>query len=690
MDQVTADAPKDGQLVDRKLSQAVLEAIDNLQEVFVLFDRDDRIVLANRLWRERNAGIEEFTRRGVRFEDYIRAVARAGLSPRAAGREQKWVAERMERHRNPGPSFEIQRQGGTWFLVREQRLPDGGIVITGVDITERRRAEQALQRSEARFKDFAEAASDWFWEQDADLRFTAMSPEVYTKTGLSTDDHLGKTRRETQPLGVSEEQWRQHDADLTARRPFRDFRFHRINPAGGVRHISVSGKPLFDAEGRFTGYRGIGRDITAEVVAKEREASAERRFAEAIEAMSDGFILTDEEGRLVTCNARYRELFPGLDDVLAPGTPFETVLRAAAGQGQIADAIGREEDWLSEHLAAHRDSHRHLTEQRLADGKWILIHESRTREGGVVGIRTDITELKRAEDRVRTLSHAVEQSPAPVMITDPQGRIEYVNRKFVELTGYSSEEALGRNARFLRSDRTPPETYDELWKTVLAGEQWQGELQNSTKDGRPYWENLLVSPIKSESGDIVHVLALMEDISPRKELEEHLLRQATFDPVTGLPNRALVLDRLSQALAQVRRRDMRAALLFVDLDGFKQVNDTHGHEAGDRVLEEAAARMSDCVREPDTVGRLGGDEFAVILPNVDGVDSAEVVARKILAVFDQPFRVDRHHLRLSASIGVSVSPRHGEDPKTLMRNADAAMYRVKAGGRNGVQVYDPS
>ena len=276
------------------------------------------------------------------------------------------------------------------------------------------------------------------------------------------------------------------------------------------------------------------------------------------------------------------------------------------------------------------------------------------------------------------------------MITDPQGRIEYVNRKFVELTGYSSEEALGRNARFLRSDRTPPETYDELWKTVLAGEQWQGELQNSTKDGRPYWENLLVSPIKSESGDIVHVLALMEDISPRKELEEHLLRQATFDPVTGLPNRALVLDRLSQALAQVRRRDMRAALLFVDLDGFKQVNDTHGHEAGDRVLEEAAARMSDCVREPDTVGRLGGDEFAVILPNVDGVDSAEVVARKILAVFDQPFRVDRHHLRLSASIGVSVSPRHGEDPKTLMRNADAAMYRVKAGGRNGVQVYDPS
>ena len=688
MDEMTGDAPKDGQ-VDRDLLRAILEAIDSLQEVFVLFDRDDRIVHANRLWRERNAEIEEFTRRGVRFEDYLRAVARAGLAPPAEGREQAWIAERMEQHRNPGPSFEVQRQGGNWYRVREQRLPDGGIVVTGVDITERRRAEQALQRSEERFKDFTEVASDWLWEQDTDLRFTALSPEMYTKTGLSTDDYLGKTRRETQPLGVSEERWCQHDADLAARRPFRGFRFHRINPAGRVHHVSVSGKPLFDAGGRFTGYRGVGRDITSEVVAMEREASAEQRFTVAIEAMSDGFILLDRDGRLVACNERYKDLFPGLDDLLVPGTPFESVLRAAAERGQIADAIGREEEWLCEHLAAYRDPRRSLSEQHLADGRWILIHTSRTGDGAVA-IRTDITELKRAEGRVRTLSHAVEQSPAPVMITDPQGRIEFVNRKFVELTGYSSEEAVGRNPRFLRSGHTPPETYDELWKTVLAGEHWQGELQNSTKDGRPYWENLLISPIKSESGEIVHFLALMEDISPRKELEQHLLRQATFDPVTGLPNRALVLDRLSQAMAQVRRRDMEAALLFIDLDGFKQVNDTHGHEAGDQVLEEAAKRMSDCLREPDTVGRLGGDEFAIILHDVDGVDSAEVVARKILTVFDEPFKIDSQLLRLSASIGVSVSPRHGEDPKTLMRNADVAMYRVKTGGRNGVQVYDPS
>ena len=305
----------------------------------------------------------------------------------------------------------------------------------------------------------------------------------------------------------------------------------------------------------------------------------------------------------------------------------------------------------------------------------------------VVTVSLDITERMRAEDDVRKLSLAVEQSPASVMITDPTGVIEYVNPKFVDVTGYSTEEVLGKSPQILNSGYTPPEYYRELWKTVLAGREWRGEFHNKKKNGENFWEYASVSPIKDHNGEITHLLAVKEDITVRKQHEEQLLRQMNYDNVTDLPNRVLGLDRLTQALARSHRNNTTVALLFIDLDRFKNVNDTLGHSAGDRLLKEAGLRLCECIRGGDTVARMGGDEFTIILPDLQSPNNAEHVAEKIHSAFAQPFLIEGQELFITASIGITIYPMDADAPHALMQNADAAMYQAKELGKNRTQFF---
>ncbi|WP_316978586.1 GGDEF/EAL domain-containing response regulator [Shumkonia mesophila] len=305
----------------------------------------------------------------------------------------------------------------------------------------------------------------------------------------------------------------------------------------------------------------------------------------------------------------------------------------------------------------------------------------------VVTVSLDITERARAEENVRKLSMAVEQSPASVLITNTAGEIEYVNAKFTEVTGYRPEEVIGRNPRMLRSSYTPAETHRAMWETIKAGGEWRGEFYNKKKNGELYWEFASVSPIKDAGGEVTHYLAVKEDITVRKKYEEQVLRQANYDDVTRLPNRVLALDRLSQALARAHRQKSMVGLLFIDLDRFKVVNDTLGHSVGDRLLKEVGQRLSQCTREGDTVARLGGDEFTVVLPDISAPKHAEVVAEKILEVFAQPIVIDGQELFTTASIGITLYPLDAHDPHALMRNADAAMYQAKELGRNRAQFF---
>ncbi|WP_127478222.1 diguanylate cyclase domain-containing protein [Sulfurivermis fontis] len=309
---------------------------------------------------------------------------------------------------------------------------------------------------------------------------------------------------------------------------------------------------------------------------------------------------------------------------------------------------------------------------------------------GAVVTFSDITARKEAEAQLRKLSSAVEHSPAAAIITDSEGTIEYVNPRFVEMTGYQPEEVIGQNPRLWQSGMTPLKTYQRLWATIKGGEVWHGEVLNKAKDGHLFWENARISPIKNDAGVITHFVAVKEDITERKAQEEFIWRQAHFDGLTGLPNRELFAKRLEQALNQTDLSEAQAGLLYIDLDGFKQVNDSFGHAAGDTLLREVARRLLTCVRDSDTVARLGGDEFAMVLAQVHGVSGAQVVAQKVLQVLMQPFQLQEQSVTLSASVGIVFYPDDGATADELLRRADAAMYRAKEAGRNGYRFYkDP-
>jgi len=268
------------------------------------------------------------------------------------------------------------------------------------------------------------------------------------------------------------------------------------------------------------------------------------------------------------------------------------------------------------------------------------------------------------------------------MITDTAGKIEYVNARFSQTSLYQSGEAIGQRANILNSGLNPPELFNDLWTTLREGKVWRGEILNRRKDGTLFWEYEVISPIRDGSGAITHYAAMKEDVTLRKEYEERLLRQAHYDELTGLPNRLLARDRLNVALARSHRDHRKVAVMMLDLDGFKKINDTLGHAVGDTLLGEIAQRIKEVLRETDTVARLGGDEFMVILPDLKQEIAADVTGRKILHACSRAATIGPHELFVTASLGITLFPDDGDTPDILIKNADTAMYEAKRAGKN--------
>ena len=306
---------------------------------------------------------------------------------------------------------------------------------------------------------------------------------------------------------------------------------------------------------------------------------------------------------------------------------------------------------------------------------------------GVVRIRGIFTDWRRADRELRKLSSAVEHSPSSTIITDPSGCIEYVNPKFTQVTGYSADEVVGKNPRLLKSGETPEGVYEELWRSITAGDTWSGEFRNRRKDGSLYWERASISPVLGKDGAITHFVAIQEDVTERKRHAAALEYQALHDALTDLPNRTLFFDRLQQVIRAAHRSGDVLSVLVMDLDGFKEINDTLGHFHGDIVLKQVGTRLTAAVREADTVARLGGDEFALLLPGASTGQALDVVT-KLGRALKPSFDIDGRAVDLGASIGVVTYPEHGEDASTLVQRADVAMYMAKR-ACSGAEVYDP-
>ncbi|MGE5476966.1 MAG: diguanylate cyclase domain-containing protein [Bacteroidales bacterium] len=384
------------------------------------------------------------------------------------------------------------------------------------------------------------------------------------------------------------------------------------------------------------------------------------------------------DGRVVFANSRFCDII---------GAKREDVLGDQARNHFVDDAQRRR---IIDALKAQGHIDDAEVEFRRRDGSafWSLLTLRAARmERDMVNLAWvyDISAMKSAEAKLKLTAKVVESASEAVVITNNRNQIEYVNPAFTTITEYKPEDVLGANPRVLQSGRHDADFYRGMWEEIRRTGRWRGEIWNRRKSGEFYAEWLSIVAIKDDLGNPTHHIAIFSDITHRKEDEERVWRQANYDALTGLPNRALFLDRLNQAVRQSRREDKKFALMFLDLDGFKKVNDTLGHAAGDVLLQQTAARLTECMRASDTVARLAGDEFTCILWGVRSREDVAMVAAKILERLAQPFDLDGQPAEVRGSIGIAVFPDHAADGAGLLQLADEAMYAVKKAGKNNFE-----
>ena len=335
---------------------------------------------------------------------------------------------------------------------------------------------------------------------------------------------------------------------------------------------------------------------------------------------------------------------------------------------------------------------------RRPDGvvKWLLVEAMPELDNGVVtwyGFIADITDAKAMEENLRVAATTF-LTLEGIMVTDAHGVILRVNPSFTDITGYSASEVVGRTPAVLKSNHHDAAFYRALWAELLAKGVWQGEVINRRRSGESYPEWLSITAVKDATGATTHYVGVFQDITARKAAEEEIRSLAFYDPLTHLPNRRLLLDRLQQAVAASSRNGRYGALLFLDLDNFKTLNDSLGHDTGDRLLIEVAGRLQACVREGDTVARLGGDEFVLMIEDLsqaggEAAAQAEATASKVLGALNRPYQLGSHEYRGSSSIGVALFSGREAGIDELLKRADLAMYQAKAAGRNTLRFFDP-
>ncbi|MCW8827530.1 MAG: diguanylate cyclase [Gammaproteobacteria bacterium] len=287
----------------------------------------------------------------------------------------------------------------------------------------------------------------------------------------------------------------------------------------------------------------------------------------------------------------------------------------------------------------------------------------------------------------KLMTKVFDNAKEAVLITAPDGTIINVNSAFSEVTGYSEEEAIGNTPKLLQSSIHGADFYEQMWQELRNYGRWQGEIWNRRKSGENYLEWLSIAAVHDKQGKLSHYVAIFADITSEKENKERLQYLAHYDQLTHLPNRILFNDRMRQALAQAKREQRQVAVMFLDLDGFKEVNDSLGHNAGDEMLRQVAQRLEDCLRATDTVARFGGDEFTIVLPEIDNRHSVIRIANKIGEEIAKPYTLDGQEAHITTSIGISLYPDDSEAPEKLLDYADNAMYHAKRHGKNHHEFY---
>jgi diguanylate cyclase (GGDEF)-like protein/PAS domain S-box-containing protein len=542
--------------------------------------------------------------------------------------------------------------------------------------------EGELRNSEQHYRGLVESLNAVAWQMDpSEFRYTYVAPQVERLLGYPAEDwlqpgfieralHPDDARRTLDYCRSETQAGRDHSMD------------YRMLAADGhevwVRDI-VTLSPQADAQM----LRGLLIDITETKRTEQALALSEDKFAKAFHASPDGLLITRlSDGQLLNVNEGFSRITGySLNEATDSSTLQLGIWANPDDRIQMFDQVqqhGSVRDFRA--LIRTRDGSLRTCEM---SAQPIPI----AGDTCMLTIARDITEREQMQEHLKHAATVFESTAEGVMITDLQQRITAVNRAFTSITGYSEAEALGQSPRLLSSGHHDSAFYAAMWHNLNASGHWQGEIWNKRKNGELYPEWLTISAVRDSDQQITHFVGVFADISSLKHAQANLDHQAHHDPLTGLPNRMLFEARLHAALEDARLDKRMDAVLFIDLDRFKHINDSLGHPVGDQLLKSIATRLKSHLRDIDTVARLGGDEFIILLPGLQQDDDAELVANKLLDCFSLPFQFDEQELFISASIGISRYPDDGDDVATLVKNADAAMYRSKARGRNRVELY---
>lgn len=436
-----------------------------------------------------------------------------------------------------------------------------------------------------------------------------------------------------------------------------------------------------------------------ETVSNREEAlvRTEKKLASIVQTVAEGIVTVDLTGQITYSNKSALEILD-IDQDEITGKYFQ------GREWSQIDAYGepypQEQLPLAVVLREQRavDNFEHAVIARNGDVKWLSVNaapifdELGKLSGGVASFR-DITEHKKAEEEQRIAATTFDTKEA-ILITDDQGNILRVNQAFQEVSGYRAEDVIGQNPRILQSGKHDKAFYQSMWAEIKNCGKWSGELWDRRKNGEIYPKYMTITAIQNDRNQVCNYVAVFNDITQRKQSEQEIHQLAFYDPLTHMPNRRLLMDRLTQAMALSMRNGRHGALLYLDLDSFKTVNDTKGHAVGDLLLIEVASRLKGCVREGDTVARLGGDEFIVLLEDLstqsdEAATQIELTAEKIRYELIQPYLLDGFECRSSSSIGIAVFRGQLENKEDVFKHADVAMYQAKSAGRNCIRFFDP-